>query len=123
MEDTTEVIQIDEQKAIKEFNIQEITESNLKIMKEQILEIPELPENKEQYTSVKEMHIQAKKLPKKIEDRRVELKAPVLEKGRMIDATAKKAIGMVQPLIDMSGSRRAAWEDKVAAERAEKEIN
>jgi hypothetical protein len=109
-----------EDKIIKEFNIQEITADNLALMEKQILEIPETPEDKTQYESVKEMHISAKKLPKLIEDRRVELKASILKKGRDLDAAAKNAKGMVSPLIELSSSRRFAWE-KIAEDKKAKE--
>ena len=121
MYEAEKVIPMDESLVLKEFDIQEITETNLGIMKDQILEIPEMPEDREQYGRVKDMHIQAKKLLPRIEERRKELKAPVLKKGKLIDATAKKAMSMVQPLIEMSGSRRQAWEDIKAKEKAEKE--
>jgi hypothetical protein len=118
---TAQPIKIDEHMAIKEFNMHEITESNLAAMKEQILAIPELPETKEQYTSVRDMNIQAKRLLPKIEERRKEIKAPHLDKCRIIDGAAKKAKSMIVPLIELSDSRRSAWEDKIAKEKAEKE--
>ena len=109
-----------EQTMIEKFNIQEITKVNIDLMKKQILEIPECPENKEQYDKVYRYHVDSKSLLPKIEDRRAELKAPVLKKGKDIDSTAKKAKEMIQPLIDLSGDRRFAWEkiaeDKKAAE-------
>lgn len=117
---TAEVIPMD-QLIIKEFDIEEITATNLALMKKQILTIPEKPETPKQYNSVKDMHIQAKKILPRIEERRKELKAPVLEKGKAIDDTAKKAVSMVQPLIDLAGTRRSAWEEEKAKEKAEKE--
>ena len=100
--------------------IAEITASNLALMKSQILDIPETPENKEQYSTARDMHIQAKKILPLIETRRKEIKAPHLEKCREIDATAKDAVMMIQPLIELSGSRREAWEAIAEAEKAEK---
>lgn len=119
--EAAKVIQLDDQLMVKEFDIQEITEKNLSLMKKQILEIPETPKSKEQYDKAYRFHVDSKALLPRIEDRRVELKAPVLEKGRNIDATAKKAKEMVQPLIELSGSRRFAWEDIKAKEKADKE--
>lgn len=121
MTSTAKVIDMKDQSIIKEFNIAEITDSSLATMKKQILAIPEMPEDSKQYNSVKEMHIQAKKILPRIEERRKELKAPVLEKGKKIDETAKKAVSMVQPLIDMSAARRTAWEEEKAKEKAEAE--
>lgn len=92
------------------FGIKELTESNLMLMKEQILEIPETPETAEQYNTVKGMHIQSKKLLPKIETRRKEKKKPHWDKCLEIDATAKTAVGWVKPLVELSGDRRAAWE-------------
>ncbi len=97
--------------------IREITESNLRLMREQILEIPAMPENREQYNTAKDMHIQAKKILPKIETRRKEIKAPHLDKCREVDATAKAAKCMIEPLIGMSGERRVAWETAREAER------
>jgi len=99
--------------------IAEITASNLALMESQILDIPETPENKDQYSTARDMHIQAKKILPLIETRRKEIKAPHLEKCREIDATAKDAVSMIQPLIEMSGSRRGAWE---AIAEKEKEV-
>lgn len=110
-----------DQLIIKEFGIQEITAANIALMEKQILEIPEKPETKEQYDDARRFNIDAKKLLPRIEERRKELKAPVLEKCKAIDDTAKKAVSMVQPLIDLSGTRREAWEAEKAAEKAEKE--
>jgi len=107
-----------EKNEVVPLGIVEITESNLKLMKEQILEIPETPENKEQYATARDMHIQAKKVLPRIEERRKEIKAPHLEQCREVDATAKKAKGMIQPLIEMSGDRRAAWEEIAEKEKA-----
>jgi len=98
--------------------IAEITASNLALMESQILDIPETPENKDQYSTARDMHIQAKKILPLIETRRKEIKAPHLEKCREIDATAKDAVSMIQPLIEMSGSRRGAWEEIAEREKA-----
>ena len=98
--------------------IAEITASNLALMKSQILDIPETPENKEQYSTARDMHIQAKKILPLIETRRKEIKAPHLDKCREIDATAKDAVMMIQPLIELSGSRRGAWEEIAEREKA-----
>jgi len=120
-EEVQKVSEIQDQLIVKEFGIQEITTGNIALMKSQILEIPEKPETKEQYQSAYQFNVDAKKLLPRIEDRRKELKAPVLEKCKAIDDTAKKAKAMVKPLIELSGSRRQAWEDEKAAEKAEKE--
>ena len=121
MEATSKVIDMQDQIIIKEFGIEEITAANIALMEKQILEIPEKPETKEQYDDARRFNIDAKKLLPRIEERRKELKAPVLEKCKAIDDTAKKAVAMVKPLIELSGSRREAWEIEKAAEKAEKE--
>ena len=115
------IIEVQDQLMVKEFGIEELTASNVLMMEKQIREIPEKPETKEQYQSAYQFNVDAKKLLPRIEDRRKELKAPVLEKCKAIDDTAKKAKAMVKPLIELSGSRRQAWEDEKAAEKAEKE--
>lgn len=112
--------EMQDQLIIKEFGIEEITSANIKLMEKQILEIPEKPETKEQYENAYRFNVDAKKLLPRIEERRKELKAPVLEKGKAIDDTAKKAVAMVQPLVELSGTRRQAWEDDREAEKAEK---
>jgi len=106
-------------KEIAPLGIKELVKSNLDLMKKQVLDIPETPEDKDQYSIVRDMHIQAKKILPLIETRRKEIKAPHLEKCREIDATAKDAVSMIQPLIEMSGSRRGAWE---AIAEKEKEV-
>lgn len=121
MNESAQVINIQDQLIVKEFGIEEITAANIALMEKQILEIPEKPETKEQYDDARRFNIDAKKLIPRIEERRKELKAPVLEKCKAIDDTAKKAVSMVQPLIDLSGTRREAWEAEKAAEKAEKE--
>jgi hypothetical protein len=115
------VIEIQDQLMVKEFGIEELTASNVLLMEKQILEIPEKPETKEQYDNAYRFNVDAKKILPRIEKRRKELKAPVLEKGKAIDDTAKRAVAMIQPLIELSGSRREAWEAEKAAEKAEKE--
>lgn len=120
-EKTPEITNIQDAIITAEFGIQELTTANIALMEKQILEIPEKPETKEQYDNAYRYNVDAKKLLPRIEERRKELKAPVLEKGKAIDDTAKRAVGMIQPLIDLSGSRREAWEAKKAAEKAEKE--
>ena len=103
---------------IAPLGIVEITESNLRLMREQLLEIPAMPETKEQYITAKNMHIQAKKVLPRIESCRKELKKKPLEECRLIDTTAKTAISMISPLIEMAGTRRAVWEDRMANEKA-----
>ena len=120
-EKVQDVIEIQDQLMVKEFGIEELTAANILLMEKQIREIPEKPENKKQYQSAYQFNVDAKKLLPRIEERRKELKAPVLEKGKAIDDTAKKAKDMVQPLIELSGARRQAWEDKKAEEKAERE--
>lgn len=121
VEKVAEVIEIQDQIIVKEFGIQELTAANIAVMEKQILEIPEKPETKKQYDSAYRYNVDAKKFLPRIEERRKELKAPILEKGKAIDETAKKAVAMVQPLIELSGSRRKAWEDEKAIEKARKE--
>lgn len=121
MNESAKVIDIQDQLIIKEFGIEEITAANIALMEKQILEIPERPETKAQYDDARRFNVDAKKLIPRIEERRKELKAPILEKGKAIDDTAKKAVAMVQPLIELSGTRRQAGEDIKAAEKAEKE--
>lgn len=121
VEKVTEIIDIQDKIMVKEFGIKELTAANVALMEKQILEIPEKPETKDQYDDAYRFNVDAKKLIPRIESRRKELKAPVLEKGKAIDDTAKKAVAMVQPLIELSGSRREAWESEKAAEKAEKE--
>lgn len=121
VEKVQDVSEIKYQLVVNDFGIQEITTGNIALMKSQILEIPEKPETKEQYQVAYQFNLDAKKLLPRIEERRKELKAPVLEKGKAIDDTAKKAKAMVQPLIELSGSSRKAWEDAMAAEKAERE--
>lgn len=120
-ESAAQVIDRQDQLIIKEFGIEEITTANIALMEKQILEIPEKPETKEQYDASYRFNVDAKKLLPRIEERRKELKAPVLEKGKAIDDTAKKAVAMVQPLVELSGTRRQAWEDQKAEEKAEKD--
>ena len=121
MNQAAQVIDMQDQLIIKEFGIEEITTANIALMEKQIREIPEKPETKEQYDNAYRYNVDAKKLLPRIEERRRELKAPILEKGKAIDATAKKAVAMVQPLIELSGTRREAWEAEKAAEKAEKD--
>lgn len=121
MSEAAEVIQMQDQVMVKEFGIEELTAKNIDLMQKQILEIPENPETKDQYESAYRFNVDAKKLLPRIEERRKELKAPVLERGKLIDTTAKKAVAMVQPLIDLSGTRREAWEEIKAQEKAEKD--
>ena len=121
MNEAAQVIDMQDQLIIKEFGIEEITTANIALMEKQILEIPEKPETKEQYDAAYRYNVDAKKLLPRIEERRKELKAPVLEKGKANDDTAKKAVAMVQPLVELSGTRRQAWEDERAAEKAEKD--
>ena len=116
-----EIVDIQDAIMVHDFGIEELTASNVLLMEKQIREIPEKPETKEQYQAAYQFNVDAKKLLPRIEERRKELKAPVLEKCKAIDDTAKKAKAMVKPLIELSGSRRQAWEDEKAAEKAEKE--
>lgn len=116
-----EIVEIQDQIMVKEFGIEELAAANIVLMEKQILEIPEHPETKEQYDAAYRYNVDAKKLLPRIEERRKELKAPVLEKGKAIDETAKKAVSMIQPLIELSGTRRESWEAEKAAEKAEKE--
>lgn len=120
-EKVKEIVDIQDEIMVTEFKIEELTAANIKLMEKQILEIPENPETKAQYDDEYRFNVDAKKLIPRIEERRRELKAPILEKGKAIDETAKKAVAMVQPLIELSGTRRQAWEAQKATEKAEKE--
>lgn len=117
---TSETVQ--DEILVKEFGIEQLAVQNVLLMKKQILEIPENPETKEQYESARKFNVDAKKLLPRIEERRKELKAPILKKGKAIDSTAKKVVEMIHPLIELSGSRRKSWEDVKAAEKKEKEM-
>jgi len=96
----------------------DVTAKNIELMLTQVKEIPDTPEDKKQYETVKGMHIQIKKILPKIEARRKEIKKGPLMVCNLIDANAKKAASMVQPLLLATNSRRKAWEGIVEKERA-----
>lgn len=103
--------------AVIPFGIPELTIENIKFWKKQIEDIPETPENKEQYSTVEGMHKQTKKLKTAITVAHKEIKAPALRVCSKIDRAKRQAFSMVQPLIDMSGSRRTAWETEIEKEK------
>lgn len=118
-EEKTEIRTLD--LIVSEFGLADLTKANIEQMMAQIEAIPVTPEDKNQYDEVKQFNISSKKLLTKIESRRKELKAPILQKGKDIDETARAAVDLVNPLIELSGSRRKAWEDIKQAEKDEEE--
>jgi len=99
----------------------ELTMANLESMKKQAEEITVDLKTGQGYQDVRSMHIKAKELDLKVRNRLKELNDPLNEQRIKNNETAKKAQGMIAPIIEALGKKRIGWEALIIERKAEAE--